>query len=167
MWLCFFCVRVYMVFLEEMKRSKFTLLFLTIATLFSCESNYKVANAEKTQIIEAIGEDEYTYIGSAQLPNGIWDTLLLGYSDRENGIYHNKSEAFETLKITGYEFEESRDELFKQRLLIFSFEFNKLEEKRKFEEFQKYILNYQRHSKNQVEFYKQNEKWFLRFEPMP
>lgn len=142
---------------------KFIIVFFTIAFIYSCDSK----NDEKTQIIEKIESDGFKYIGPAQIQNGICDTLMLGYTDRENGVYHNKSERFEEFKIIGYEFEEVSDELYKTVLLIYSFEFNDSEEEKKFENFQKYILNYQRHSKNQVEFYQQNGKWYLRFEPMP
>ncbi len=98
---------------------------------------------------------------------GIWNTSMLGYTDRKNGVYHEKSVEFKELEIKGYEFKEVSDELFKKVLLIYSFEFNSSEEEKKFEKFQKYILNYQTHSKNDVEFYQKNGKWFLRFEPMP
>jgi hypothetical protein len=150
-----------------MKVYKFIIAFFIVAFTYSCGSSDNPRNDVKTQLIEEIENDGFKYIGPAQTRNGIWDTLMLGYTDRENGVYHNKSERFEKLKIEGYEFEEVSDELYKTVLLIYCFEFNDSEEKKKFEKFQKYILNYQRHSKNKVEFYQKNEKWFLRFEPMP
>ncbi len=148
-----------------MKKYTFIIVFLTI--ICSCESNHNTENDEKAQLIEEFEKEGFKYLGQAQLQYGISDTLMHGYTDRKNGVYHNKTERFKELEINGYEFEESADALFKQRLMIYSFEFHDSEEKEKFEKFQKYILNYQRHSKNKVRFYKRSQKWFLRFEPMP
>jgi hypothetical protein len=150
-----------------MKVYKFIIAFFIVVFIYSCGSGDNPGNDEKTQLIEDVENDGFKYIGPAQTQNGIWDTLMLGYTDRENGVYHNTSERFEKLKIRGYEFEEVSDELYKSVLLIYCFEFDDSEEEKKFEKFQKYILNYQRHSKNQVEFYQKNEKWILRLEPMP
>ena len=150
-----------------MKVSKFFLVCCIVTFIYSCEPGNNTEDDEKTQLISEIENDGFKYIGLAELQNGIWDTLMLGYTDRVNGVYHNKSERFKELKIKGYEFEEVSDELYKSVLLIYCFEFNDSEEKKKFEKFQKYSLNYQRHSKNEVTFYMKNEKWYLRFEPMP
>src|SRR5690606_9806481 len=114
-----------------------------------------------------IENEGYDYLGEAQSVHGIWDTLILGYTDKENEIYYEISEKFKTLKISGYEFEKTLDLPYKQKLMIYQFEFENAKEMGKFESFQKYILNYQRHSKNNVDFYKKDENWYLRFEPMP
>jgi hypothetical protein len=146
-----------------MKSHQYLLLLFIIGLAYACN----FSNHEKTQLIEEMKEEGFDYIGPAPSQNGIWDTLLIGYSDRENGIFHNKSERFETLEINGYEFEKTANERFKKSVLIFSFTFNDAAEKVKFENFQKYMINYQQHSKNQVEFYEKNETWFLRFGLMP
>ena len=150
-----------------MKGIKSAILFFILILVCSCGSNDSSIQPERAQLIAKVEGEGFRYIGPAPVQNGIWDTVLLGYTDRGNGVYHNRSERFEHLRIDGYEFEELGDELYKRRLMIFCFAFDDSEEKRRFEELQPYLLNYQRHSKNQVEFHQNNGEWLLRFEPMP
>lgn len=143
-------------------------IFKIILILFlacSCGTKNKTISTEKPEWAEEIENEGYTYIGETKTPSGIWDTLMLGYTERQNGIYHNKTERFKKLRIKGYEFKASSDKLFK--LMIYQFEFEDLKEKERFERFQGYILNYQIHSKNNAAFYEKEGDWFLRFEPMP
>lgn len=134
----------------------FILLFM-----YSCGSNAQPA------WISDIETEGYTYIGETTPPNGISDTVMYGYTDRENGIFHQKTLSFRTLKISGFKFEKSPNQTYKQPLMIYRFEFEDATEKKAFEDFQKYILNYQRHTKNTAEFYDQDGEWMLRFGPMP
>ncbi len=147
-----------------MKTLQFILILLVVC---SCSSQEKPHPNEKPSFATAIENEGYNYIGVTETPAGIWDTLMFGYTDRKNGIYHEREERFKTLRISGYKFEEASDNIYKSRLMIYKFEFEDLMEEERFENFQNYIWNYQQHSKNQVKFYKEDENWFLRFEPMP
>ncbi len=124
-------------------------------------------NSNEKEIISNIESEGYKYIGECATPSGIWDTLILGYTNRTNGIFHMKELRPKDLKIKGYEFEEVSNEKWKSKLMIYKFEFNNKIEVNKFEEFQDFMLNYQRHSKNKVKLFQEDSKWFLRFEPMP
>lgn len=140
---------------------KITTLIFLILMLLSCGSG------SHPTWIQDIEKEGYTYIEEVAPPNGISDTMMYGYTDRENGIFHPTSLAFRTLKISGYKFEKSPSETYKQPLMIYRFEFKDATERKAFEDFQKYILNYQRHVKNTVEFYENEGEWILKFGPMP
>jgi len=142
-----------------MKNFIFILLFIVACTAKE--------NTKEDAIIAEIESEGYTYIGEAKMPAGIKDTLIWGYTDRINENFFNKTEKFNALKIKGYEFDKVSENRYKEKLMIYRFIFNDLNEKERFERFQKYILNYQQHSKNKVEFFQKKSEWLLRFEPMP
>lgn len=130
--------------------------------IFSCtnDKQYK-------QLISDVESEGYKYIGECTPPYGIRDTLILGYTNRTNGIFHAKNLSPKELKIKGYEFEKVSDKKWKSKLMIYQFEFGTKEEVEKFEKFQVFLINYQSHYKNKVEFFQHDSIWFLRFEPMP
>ena len=147
-----------------MKKTLYILLF--IISIFSCETENKLSSAE-ADLISDFENEGYKYLGECSTPGGISNTMIRGYTNRVNGVFHNKVERFNSLEINGYEFEEIENNKWKFKLMVYCFEFEDIEEEKRFQEFQEYVLNYQRHSKNKVEFFKKDSKWFLRFEPMP
>ena len=143
-----------------------TFFFILITFLLSCGSNDQ-QKKNNSLLIEEIESKGYKYLGDADPPSGISDTMLSGYTDRVDNIYYNRTEKFKSLNINGFKFEESADVKDKKILLIYQFDFKEKKEKERFEKFQNFILNYQRHSKNNTEFFQKDTTWYLRFEPMP
>ena len=70
------------------------------------------------------------------------------------------------MTITGINLENLQGR-FREFIQLYRFDFLNNNEESNFVNFQKFILNYQRHSKNQVEFIKKEKSWYLLFIPMP
>lgn len=99
-------------------------------------------------------------------PPGISDTLILGYTDRTQGVFQDKILELKKLKISGLGFEK-KEERWTKIVRYYRFDFDSAEEKKKFEDFQYFCSQYQTHGKNQVRFIQKDLTWFLEFRPMP
>jgi len=139
---------------------------ILILLIFASCGTEESRTEEDAVIIKEIESEGYNYIGEAETPSGICDTVMLGHSDRVNGVFFNKTERFKTLKIKGYQFEKEAETGYTKTVMIYRFNFSDLDEQKRFERFQKFINNDQSHSKNKVKFYQKDATWFLRFEPM-
>ena len=153
-----------------MKQSNICFIILiSLSTLTSCEQTCE----DKTQqdhpvlvdlidslTIENILVNECT----TYLPNGINDSLILGYRYDSNGIFHDVEMALTSLKIIGLKFENFSFSNFEYYYL---FKFENKDEKLAFSDFKKFSSKYLDHSKLQPKYFLMNHEVFLRIKPMP
>ena len=146
-------------------------ILLISSLIFSCQNDSLKKRFIDSEYDEEV-LDSLNFIGYKpyqdewELPLGINDTIILGYTDRTKGIYYRKELKLESLEIKGI-FLRKEDSKWKENLYLYRFEFSSENEERLFEKFQSLCLNYQGHGKNQVEFFKKGIHWYLSFAPMP
>lgn len=147
---------------------KIVLFLLLISTILSCvNTTYSSASTRQNQwVIDSLSTGGYVLNGEANFPEGISDSLIRGYTDRVNGIYHLKELKVTSLEITSLKFEK-KETSWTRQIYYYQFSFKDKKEEVQFVRFQKLIQNYQTHSKNQVTFFRQNKSWYLEFIPMP
>lgn len=142
------------------------LFFITILLSCKTSSSTSVQVDQNQWLIDSLVLEEYAFAGEANLPNGMSPSLIAGYTDRVNGIYHLKELNVASLQIISLKFQKE-DTNWTRQVYFYQFLFDDKKEEAQFENFQKLILNYQQHSKNQVAFFKRNSFWYLKFIPMP
>jgi hypothetical protein len=64
-----------------------------LVCFFVCQNGSKAPNIYSDLMAE-LEADAYEYIGEGKLPAGISDTVLLGYIQPENGIFHELKARF-------------------------------------------------------------------------
>ena len=117
-------------------------------------------------VIDSMDLIGYKTTGVCDLPSGISDTLIYGYTDRAERIFYVKKLHLTKLKISGIGFEK-KEESWTKKIMYYRFDFESNEEKIQFEDFQFFCEQYQTHGKNQVHFIQKDSTWFLEFRPMP
>jgi hypothetical protein len=139
-------------------------LFFFVLILVSCSSPHSTLDQA---LIEQMKLEKFSYIEPCNAPMGIADTLLIGYTPRnENGIFHRKDFHPRSLKISGLKFEKTEFNDYHKTVMLFKFEFTDQQEELAFENHQSFIIHFQTHTKNKAEFFKKEGIWILRFKPM-
>lgn len=145
---------------------KILLCVFLIATALSCTTRATAQEKEHQWLIDSLNTENFILNEQGGFPEGITPSLIRGYTNRVNGIFHLKELKLESLKITSLKFER-KEELWTRNVQYYHFSFEDKQEEAQFERFQSLLLNYQAHSKNQVSFFKRNATWYLKFIPMP
>lgn len=117
-------------------------------------------------LIDSLTTEGYDYSILEQPASGLSDTLLRGYTDRINGVFHNTKWNPQSLSISSLRFEKN-EELTINVLHYYRFNFKDSSEEKKFCKFKNDMLNYQQNHKNQVHFFDKNGEHYLKLIPMP
>ncbi len=148
-----------------MKTIYLIIFFLVFIIACNNESD-SLDNGSFEWLIDSMTTIGYKQFANCKLPNGISDTLILGYTDRTKKYFYNKELKLKTLRITGIRFDK-KEKSWKQIQYFYRFDFDNKKEEKKFLKFQKLCLNYQKHNKNFAEFFMRDTIWHLSFKPMP
>lgn len=117
-------------------------------------------------LIDSLTTEGYKYRILEYPTYGLSDTLLCGYTDRINGVFHNTQWNPKSLSISGLLFEKN-EELTINVAHYYRFNFKESSEEKKFSKFKENIHNYQQNHKNQVHFFDKNGEHYLKLIPMP
>lgn len=143
-------------------------IILLLLTSCSGTSNHTIPKQLKLDnwLIDSLTTEGYDYSILEKPMHGLSDTLIRGYTDRINGVFHNTKWNPKTLSISGLHFEKNED-LTINIVHYYRFNFKDSSEEKKFSKFKNNILNYQQNHKNQVQFFTKNGEHYLKLIPMP